>query len=170
MKAPAIVIIASISAVGVAACGGGSKPSRDAGGKSPLAVSQCMRSHGVPNFPDPTPGPGGGGLSMTLSPGSSTVTVDGITLSGPAFTTAERECNFGPPASGPPQISEASKQGMLKNAECMRTHGVPGFRDPIVTKRGVMTPVGPGLSSDSPAFEAAAKACAHVGVGIPGEG
>lgn len=170
MKTPAITILVSISAVALAACGGGSKPSHGGSSKSPLAVSQCMRSHGVPNFPDPTPGPGGGGLSVNLSPGSSTVTVDGIPFGGPAFTTAERECNFGPPPGGPPQISEATKQGMLRNAECMRTHGVPGFRDPIITKRGIMTPVGPGLNADAPAFQAAAKACAHVGVGIPGGG
>jgi hypothetical protein len=61
-----------------------------------FAMSRCMRSHGVPNFPDPTfqTGPGGGvGIGIRLSPGS------GIDPSSPAFQAAQKECGsiFGGP-------------------------------------------------------------------------
>jgi len=54
-----------------------------------LAMSRCMRSHGVPNFPDPTfrTGPGGGvGIGIQISNGS------GIDPSSPAFQAAQKEC------------------------------------------------------------------------------
>jgi hypothetical protein len=54
-----------------------------------LAMSRCMRSHGVPNFPDPTfqSGPGGGvGVGIKIGNGS------GIDPSSPAFQAAQKEC------------------------------------------------------------------------------
>jgi hypothetical protein len=53
-----------------------------------LAMSRCMRSHGVPNFPDPKfqSGPGGGlGIGIQLN-GS------GIDPSSPAFQAAQKDC------------------------------------------------------------------------------
>ena len=65
-------------------------------------MSRCMRSHGVPNFPDPTfqSGPGGGvGVGIKIGNGS------GIDPSSPAFQAAQKECGsiFGGPkvAGGP---------------------------------------------------------------------
>lgn len=51
-----------------------------------LAMSRCMRSHGVPNFPDPTfgTGPGGGGTVRIGGPG--------INPQSPAFQRAQRTC------------------------------------------------------------------------------
>jgi hypothetical protein len=54
-----------------------------------LAMSRCMRSHGVPNFPDPTfqTGPGGGvGVGIRIGNNS------GIDPNSPAFQTAQKEC------------------------------------------------------------------------------
>ncbi len=61
-----------------------------------LAMSRCMRSHGVPNFPDPTfqPGPNGGvGAGIKISNSS------GIDPSSPAFQAAQKQCGsiFGGP-------------------------------------------------------------------------
>jgi len=66
-----------------------------------LAMSRCMRSHGVPNFPDPTfqTGPGGGvGVGIQLN-GS------GIDPNSPAFQTAQKACGkiFG----GAPTVAKA---------------------------------------------------------------
>jgi hypothetical protein len=57
-----------------------------------LAMSRCMRSHGVPNFPDPTfqTGPGGGvGVGIRIGNNS------GIDPNSPTFQAASKECGFG---------------------------------------------------------------------------
>ena len=64
-----------------------------------IAMSKCMRSHGVPNFPDPQfqTGPNG---SIGVRIGGA-----GINPSSPAFQTAQRECGkiFG----GAPTVAKA---------------------------------------------------------------
>jgi hypothetical protein len=74
----------------IAACGnsdpgvtGGASTGPGSSNPAAPAASECMRAHGVPNFPDPTQTPGGAGLSVTKTPGNSTMTVAGIPFSGP---------------------------------------------------------------------------------------
>jgi hypothetical protein len=50
-----------------------------------LAHAECMRQHGVPNYPDPTFSQGGGGL--TVSSGSSAANAQS-----PAFQRAQKDC------------------------------------------------------------------------------
>ena len=60
-------------------------------GKSPhqaLQFSQCMRAHGVTNFPDPT------GRGIQITPGS------GINPQSPAFQTAQKTCDHTCPMTG----------------------------------------------------------------------
>lgn len=171
----AAVIVAvglSLTGCGVAGGGGdGSGGTTTTGGASTLiAMSHCMRAHGVSNFPDPTNSAGGGvGMSVTMTPGSSAVTVAGITFSGPVFVTAEKACHFGPDGSKP-KLTEAQKQAMLKSAECMRRHGVPNFPDPAFGPSGGVKIDSSQINVNSPAFQTAAKACRGVGMGIPGGG
>jgi hypothetical protein len=90
----------------VAACGGGpSTPgvatgsttttSRSTGGATHatglLAYSSCMRSHGVPNFPDPS---GSGGI-----PKQGVISAEGAVSSSQA-TLAQNACADLPPAGG----------------------------------------------------------------------
>jgi hypothetical protein len=160
-----------VSGCGVSGGSAGAGGTGTTGGSSKLlAISSCMRSHGISNFPDPTKSSGGDvGMSIAMTPGSPAVTVAGITFDGPAFTAAEKACHFAAYGS-PPKLTEAQKQGMLKSAECMRTHGVPNFPDPTFGPRGGVKNPSNQINPNSPAFEAAAKACRHVGVGIPGGG
>ena len=62
-----------------------------------LAMSRCMRSHGVPNFPDPTfkSGPGGGLGIQVGGPG--------LDPQSPAFQAAQKDCGsiFGAAALKP---------------------------------------------------------------------
>jgi hypothetical protein len=163
--------------IAIAACGG-SSPSNtsnktaaraDAGVK----LAKCMRTHGVPDFPDPSSGGGGGTQIQQSGNGGSSVTVDGhqLNVSAPAFQSAMQTCQrlqpHGPPISGA-QLAKLQK-GALKMAECMRTHGVPNFPDPQVStgpdgqgvgvKIGVKAGGGGGLNPGSPAFQAAQKTC-----------
>ena len=51
---------------------------------NPTAFSSCMRSHGVPNFPDPKVSGGAIGLTMSRS--------SGINPRSPQFQAAQRTC------------------------------------------------------------------------------
>jgi hypothetical protein len=58
-------------------------------------------------------------------------------------------------------------QQLVLFSECMRAHGLPSFPDPVQNGNGVGLQIrgGPGaggLKPDSPAFQTAQKACAHL--------
>jgi hypothetical protein len=87
-----------------------------------LEYAACMRSHGVPDFPDPTVKNGAVGFDIT--PGG------GVDPSSPQYQAAIQACSSlrggGTSNSG----SSANLAKELKFAQCMRTHGVPDFPDP----------------------------------------
>jgi hypothetical protein len=158
----------------LAACGSAAKRtgSSNSSFNADVKVAQCMRSRGVSNFPDPTAavaGQGGGGFSIQMSPGSSTVTVNGIPLSGPAYTTAANTCHLSG-AIEPIGLTGAMEQQMIAKAHCIRTHGYPSFPDPTFGPSGHGVKFRPpaGFDAESPAALEAAKACASVGINIPG--
>jgi hypothetical protein len=65
--------------------------------KNALKMADCMRSHGVPNFPDPQirVGPGGHGIEQSIgSPGS------GLNPNSPAFQHAQSVCMPAPGQRG----------------------------------------------------------------------
>jgi hypothetical protein len=126
-RTAAAVIAAAALALLAAACGG-SGSSAGSGGASPaggsqdsqlIAFSRCMRSHGVPNFPDPTRG-----MVPRVTPGE-------VGVSMAQMTVSARACQHllpSGPHEGPPQTQNLVRHG-LDVARCMRTHGIP-FRDP----------------------------------------
>ncbi len=121
-----------------------------------------MRSHGVPNFPDPTRGPNGGGegFSISSSPGSSIVTIDNVSFGGPAFTSAEKTCKLFGGGTSPPPISESQKLARFHFAQCMREHGVSRYPDPVFPAGGgVAQPNVSPSEINSPAFERATALC-----------
>jgi hypothetical protein len=114
-----------------------------------------MRSHGVPNFPDPTAtGVFTGGK---LDPNS------------PQYRTASQACHSFQPAgtnlstSGGGPVSPQRQAQLLAFARCVRSHGVPNFADP--TAHGLAPPA--GIDQNSPAFQAAFQACRRL---LPGFG
>ncbi|HEY2437128.1 MAG TPA: hypothetical protein VGH93_08090 [Solirubrobacteraceae bacterium] len=122
-----LVTAAAVSccALMIAACGSSTKSITTAGttGSSPLALgvrfATCMRAHGVPNFHDPTAGgsaPSGGG--------------DTVDKRSPAFRAAQQRCQSvqAKLADLKPRPSRAAQ---VREAECMRRHGVPNFPDPL---------------------------------------
>jgi hypothetical protein len=127
--------------------------------ESGLAFTRCIRSHGVPNFPDPKVS----GQMVRLGSAS--------TLQSPAFQSAARSCQRllpkGPPGSGPP--SPQAQAGMLKVSVCMRKHGIPSFPDPttsppsnsagVIGSGGYYLTIPSSINTNSPAFEQAAAAC-----------
>lgn len=125
--------------------------------KKMVAFAQCMRSHGVPNFPEPSEGKliikggGGQGPNRGLDPGS------------PQFRTAMQACHSLAPAPKiSPQQTAAMQAQALKFSACMRSHGVPNFPDPKFEGGGVRMTLhsGPGaINPQSPQFQSAQKAC-----------
>jgi len=115
--------------------------------------SACMRSHGVPNFPDPS---SGGGL--VINPGS------GINPNSPQFQAAQRACAKELPNGGkaPTPAQQAKMQAQaLRFSACMRSHGVPEFPDPDFSAGavGIKIGKGSGINPSSPQFQSAQKAC-----------
>jgi len=118
--------------------------------------SACMRAHGVPNFPDPSPQG-----DIQIGPGS------GIDPRSAKFQAAQKACRAQLPNGGQPtpqQLAKAQHQA-LAFSQCMRSHGVPAFPDPTfsggrITMKLTAPGSGGGLDPQSPAFQAAQKACA----------
>ena len=155
VRAP--LVAATLLAVGVGACGSTNNSGTTTNASSQLALAQCMRSHGVPNFPDPNAGEG---FSVNGSPDSSTMTIDGTTFGGPTFEAAVKTCQLFGGGTSPPPLSASQKKNALAFAKCMRTHGVPNFPDPTFPAGGgIAVKVPNGLDRSSPTFTEARATC-----------
>jgi len=117
-----------------------------------------MRSHGVPNFPDPT-SPQQFKLYIASSQGS------------PAFQPAETACRHVLPGGAAPSQSAAQGHAQtvaaLAFARCLRSHGLPNFPDP--TSSGQITHemlANAGIDPRQPAVLHAADACVSVTHGV----
>ena len=162
------VAIALLCAGPLAGCGGGahaSPPRKVMSGA--LAYANCMRSHGVPDFPDPN---GQGEFQIRpvkVENGRPTPTED-LVPSSPAFQAAERVC--GSVGTAGRQVTPAQEKQefrlTLEAAECMRANGVPNYPDPKWLNGSIDANYNPSLNINpsSPAFSKAAKKCAH---GLP---
>jgi hypothetical protein len=185
LRTTTVIAATLAAALALAACGGSSSPSSLTASKtsiksSALKLAECMRTHGVPDFPDPT----GGSIEIQASPGGTggSVSVDGhqLNVNAPAFQKAMHECQKYQPQGPPVTSAQLAKvrQGALRMAQCMRAHGVPNFPDPEVRAgpggKGIEMSIGaqaaaggPGrLGPASPAFQHAQHACGGPGAGF----
>jgi hypothetical protein len=172
-----LVLVGLVATVGLlaSACGGGSQDpgvasagrttttvapsgssSSDSSGETSqseqLQFAQCMRSHRVPNFPDPSPG---GGLLNAIS-------AAGINTHSPTYQAAAQACEkYTPAANMTPAQSAAENTKGLEFSQCMRSHGVPNFPDPITGPTGgqAINLTGLGIDQNSPTYQAANQAC-----------
>ena len=136
----------------VAACGGGSAASA---GSSPyakaLAYTQCMRSNGVANYPDPN---SQGQILMTANVWKE------VDFGSPQFAQAAKTCKKLAPNStiSPQQVRQLLSQG-LKYSACMRAHGITNYPDPSTAGGGIAVGFVPKADADLPQFPAAEQAC-----------
>ena len=121
-----------------------------------LAFSQCMRSNGMPNFPDPQRFVGGN-VKLTLHQ---------LGSSSPQFQAAMNACNHLLPTNGGSGSQQTVQQQRtqladeLSFARCMRSHGVARFPDP--TAQGdlsVELVQAQGIDVHSPAVLHVVQAC-----------
>jgi hypothetical protein len=151
-----------------AACGGspsstgsppsaGSAGSPNAGGSANsqlLAFARCVRSHGVPDFPDPESNghfPKGVHLGVSDS----------------VVRAAEDACrNLLPAGFG--SLTAPEQQDYLRAAACMRSHGITSFPDPTFSGGSAHFPIPPGIDTRSQRFTQARQACARlIPAGLP---
>jgi hypothetical protein len=146
------------SALLIAACGGSNSSSSSSAkpgaattgfaGKA-VAYAACMRSHGLPGYPDPQVSESGNHGSIKLSPGGLARTA--------AFRSASRACGHLRPDGGAPAAISPQEQAQdLEYVRCMRSHGVPSFPDP--DHDGVFT-LPSGIDQQAPRFQRATQAC-----------
>jgi len=152
----AVVAVASLSLL-AAGCGSGSSrvarvasPTTNAQGSSSsnsspaaqgnkaLAHSHCMRSNGVPNYPDPN-------SNGNLPKGNA----QAFGVSTSQYQAAEQACGHLLPSNGSASLTQCLMTGACprsvvqpgleegrKFAQCMRSHGVPNWPDPTVDTLG----------------------------------
>jgi hypothetical protein len=179
----AALLTAGALAVGmaVAACGGGpSTPgvatgsttaaaSPSASGSTQatglLAYSSCMRSHGVPNFPDPD---SSGGIPKPAAAGALRE------VSNSQSQAATNDCRHLLPAGGslggPPSqtVTVQDQHYYLSAAACMRSHGFTNFPDPVFSGGSVTFPVPASIAANSPQFAQAVHTCQKlIPAGLP---
>jgi hypothetical protein len=114
----------------------------------PQAFSACMRSHGVPTFPDPD-------SSGTIHVPSS---IDDL----PTAKAAYRACRSLAPSEGSitGQGDVMRQDQLLAFAKCMRAHRVPNFPDPQVVNGHIADMHAAGqIDPSSPIVTTAIAAC-----------
>lgn len=168
-RSAAAIIAAAAAALLAAACGGGSSAAHPGGtpsaGAPPdsqlVSFARCMRSRGVPRFPDPQPGASNEKLPTAAQLGASTTQLQAAQSACQHLLPAGTDDQF-PPAEVPLLL-----HGMLPFARCMRAHGVPNFPDPASDPQG--RPYFPlsahGISLDyshSPQFTARISQCERL--------
>jgi hypothetical protein len=150
------LLLAAIAALGMltAACGSSTSSSSHTPGatrqSSLLAYAQCMRGHGISDYPDPANQSGGTGFQLGGS--------GDLNPSNPQYQAANQVCKHLLPNGGvAPSQNAQSQAALLQFAQCMRSHGVEDFPDPI---GGTFQLSGQGdLSQNNPQFQTAYSAC-----------
>ncbi len=161
----ALITVLCVTACGGSAGSGQTGTNAQASAAQSLKFSACMRSHGVPNFPDPS---AGGGIEIKRG--------SGLNPQAPAFRAAQKVCFKLLPGGGPTvqRPTKAQVAAGLAFARCMRSHGLPGFPDPVTSGPSGSGPLfsldgmtfkpSSSIQPDSPAFRQAAAKC---GVRLP---
>jgi hypothetical protein len=164
-RAGVLAVALAGTALLAAACGGGgsSAGASAAEGSSAyqdaVAYAQCMRSHGVPAWPDPTSQGNfkisGGNMGPAQQKASADKVCKHLLLNGGQVTAAQTQ-HF---------LDQA-----LKFAACIRAHGIANYPDPTVQNGDIH--LGPpegssGFDTNSPRYQSAQQACRPL---LPGGG
>lgn len=135
---PAVLSVASSTTNGQGSSTSNSSPAA-AQGNEALDYSRCMRSNGVPNYPDPD-------SNGNLRKGDARA----FGVSSSQYRAAERACQHLLPNSGssasltqclmtgdcPRSVVQPALEEGRKFARCMRSHGVRNWPDPTIDSIG----------------------------------
>jgi hypothetical protein len=164
-RVAALITVMAAAALLGAACSG--SPSSTGSGGSPnaegsattsqlVAYTQCMRSHGVPDYPGPTTS----GQMPKITSGQQ------VGVSDSRLTAAQGACQDLWPYQAPTQAQQRQQlTDDVKFAQCMRSHGLPNFPDPTNSDGDVEFVISvsrDGFNPHSPQILAKAHECQHV--------
>lgn len=152
-RAAMLAVTAGI--VMLTACGGSPSSASDMGTSSQyqqgLAFTQCMRSHGLPDFPDPNAnGHSFGNQQQQQQQRGS-----------PHFATAYQDCRYllpSTPSSSRKKVIPSQAQ-LVRFSQCMRSHGVPDYPDPNPNVSLTTELPRLGINPNSPPFQATLRTC-----------
>jgi hypothetical protein len=164
-QSPARLVAVTIAATVLLAAGCGSSPSSTTPAGAPsagstvakaVAYTQCMRSHGVPEYPEPD----SSGQLQKIGSGQQ------VGVSDAQLSTATNACqSLWPYQALTPGQQQQELTDDLKFAQCMRSNGVPTLPDPVATDgkvEFVISTSRTGINPESPQILAKAHACLHV--------
>ncbi|MGH3378487.1 MAG: hypothetical protein ACRDP6_27560 [Actinoallomurus sp.] len=184
----AAVLATTVPALLVAACSGGSGSSTGTAGSSgaagsstsasAVAYSACMRSHGVPNYPDPDssgnlPKPDAHQFGVSSSQLHATQQACHHLLpnTGGAIDAASIQQCMQAHHCPQPLVQEVLDEER-KFAGCMRANGVPNWPDPITDSLGrpvfAISISKDGFNPYSAQIWAKGNHCSHLMPGLPG--
>jgi hypothetical protein len=163
------VASALLAAALLAGCGGSSKGSgtvahistsssankrtKSHANPSGIAYSQCVRSHGVPAFPDPN---SQGDFEMSVG--------SGIDPNSPTVQAAENDCRSLLPHKVTQAQEDAQLAKALRASACIQKNGYPSFPDPSISNGSIGTDLtNSSIDVSSPAFQRVAKKCGEPG-------
>ncbi len=148
---PAIVVVAAAAlAVLAAACAGGSSSGGSGSSSSPagsmsspsaVAYSVCVRSRGVPTFPDPDSSgqlpkadPQQLGVSPSQLQAAQRACQHLLPNTGASFQQQTQQCLVADDC--PPALVQQILTVQQRYARCMRSGGFPNWPDPTIDSRG----------------------------------
>jgi hypothetical protein len=152
MRTGTLVTMTAV-AVLATACGGstsstvGSAPGVSANFQQALAYSECMRSHGVPDFPDPD----ASGLIAIQSTGPGN--------SGQMQTANDACQHLQPGGAVSPAQTQRNLILDLRLSQCVRAHGVPDFPGPGANGQSGTPTTFSKSEAESPQVQAALRTC-----------
>jgi hypothetical protein len=138
-----LALLAAACAGSPAAAGSGGSPAAGGSSSTPsgVAYSACMRSHGVPSFPDPDANGNlpkgdaqqfGVGTSQLRSARRACRRL--LPTTGASFQEDAQQCYLA--GDCPPDLVEQILTVQRRYARCIRAHGVPGWPDPTIDSQG----------------------------------
>jgi hypothetical protein len=147
-------------------CGGGrphpaASPSAAAGTQQVLAIgrryAQCVREHGVPNFPDPIVDNG----YLEMPAGGGDQAKRALSQNKAAQDACRPILNELPPSAKRSRapLSAQDMQDLLRFAQCMRQHGIPQWPDPNPDGSFPLSAAGLASEGKSPRVVAGLQAC-----------
>jgi hypothetical protein len=148
------VAVAAVALLTAALSGGSAATTAAAPPSGLAAYSQCIRSHGVPSFPDPTRSQG--------------IPKNKIPVGDAQLLAAFKDCQHLMPAAGlGPQTTATETRTRFANeisfADCLRAHGLANFPDPTPTGQLTHQMLSDAnINLHQPAVQQAADACVSV--------
>jgi hypothetical protein len=173
---PLVAVVLTSVALLAAACGGGASPSQTTTTSNPPAAqggstaaiytaklhyAQCMRTNGVPNYPDPQ-----SNGQFLIQPGENLPARNSA-----QFISANKACQHLLPDGGDTPAGQQQFLAVgLKYSHCMQTHGVPNFPDPRAhgpNGQPCICEGANGPDENSPQFQKAEQACQSIQDQLP---